>query len=259
MDGTVRLDELINAIKSRHPDGDPLGQLADAVVLGEQLGEVADHLIGHFVDRARHSGASWTEIGRSMGVTKQAAQKRFVPKETSLAEDLRSYGRFTERTRAVIVAAQTGAREAGARHIEPEHLVLGLLSEPDCLAVKAMDKLGAPPGTVREAMETLTSARPGEGSGDGPGDDSPAGAEPGAGGPPFSPQSRKALELTLREALRLGHNYVGTEHVLLGVLSLGEGPAAHPVATVLEGLGVTKEAAEREIREALAAILRDRG
>ncbi|MEV0147864.1 MULTISPECIES: Clp protease N-terminal domain-containing protein [unclassified Nonomuraea] len=251
MDGTVRLDELINAIKSRHPDGDPLGQLADAVVLGEQLGEVADHLIGHFVDRARHSGASWTEIGRSMGVTKQAAQKRFVPKEASLAEDLRSYGRFTERTRAVIVAAQTVAREAGAGHIEPEHLVLGLLSEPGCLAVKAMDKLGAPPGTVREAMEAFASNRPG--------DDSAAGAEPGAGGPPFSPQSRKALELTLREALRLGHNYVGTEHVLLGVLSLDDGPAAHPVATVLEGLGVTKEAAEREIREALAGILRDRG
>ncbi|NUW39976.1 ATP-dependent Clp protease ATP-binding subunit [Nonomuraea rhodomycinica] len=261
MDQIVRLGELINAIKSRHPDGDPLGQLSDAVVLGEQLGEVADHLIGHFVDQARHAGASWTDIGRSMGVTKQAAQKRFVPKETSLAEDLRSYGRFTERTRAVIVAAQGLAQESGAGHIEPEHLVLGLLSEPQCLAVQAMDALGAPADTVRQAMEAFTPA--GQASGDASATAPPAPpagseGEAAAGGPPFSAQSRKALELTLREALHLGHNYVGTEHVLLGVLSLGEGPAAHPVVTVLEGLGVTKEAAEREIKERLARILRDR-
>ncbi|GAA2280049.1 Clp protease N-terminal domain-containing protein [Nonomuraea roseoviolacea subsp. roseoviolacea] len=260
MDQIVRLGELITAIKSRHPDGDPLRQLTDAVVLGEQLGEVADHLIGHFVDQARHAGASWTDIGRSMGVTKQAAQKRFVPKETSLAEDLRSYGRFTERTRAVIVAAQALARDGGAGHIEPQHLVLGLLSEPQCLAVRAMDALGASPDTVRQAMEALTS------SGEAHGDASAAPTPPAdseeaagaAGGPPFSALSRKALELTLREALHLGHNYVGTEHVLLGVLSLGEAPGAHPVVTVLEGLGVTKEAAEREIKELLAAILRDR-
>src|ERR687889_2256750 len=76
--GAVRLDDLIQAITRVHFD--PLEQLTDAVLAGEHLGEVADHLIGHFVDQARRSGASWTEIGRSMGVTKQAAQKRFVPK-----------------------------------------------------------------------------------------------------------------------------------------------------------------------------------
>ncbi|MDT5258959.1 MAG: hypothetical protein QOD10_4039, partial [Mycobacterium sp.] len=66
----VRLDELINAIKQVHTDA--LDQLADAVLAAEHLGEVADHLIGHFVDQARRSGASWTDIGKSMGVTKQA-------------------------------------------------------------------------------------------------------------------------------------------------------------------------------------------
>src|SRR3954452_2251374 len=74
----VRLDDLIDGIKKVHPDA--LDQLANAVLAADHLGEVADHLIGHFVDQARRSGASWTEIGRSMGVTKQAAQKRFVPK-----------------------------------------------------------------------------------------------------------------------------------------------------------------------------------
>ena len=74
----VRLDDLIDVIKRVHDE--PLEQLTDAMLAGEALGEVADHLIGHFVDQARRSGASWTEIGQCMGVTKQAAQKRFVPK-----------------------------------------------------------------------------------------------------------------------------------------------------------------------------------
>ena len=73
----VRLDDLINAITSVHSDA--LEQLQDAVLAAEHLDEVADHLIGHFVDQARRSGASWTDIGKRMGVTKQAAQKRFVP------------------------------------------------------------------------------------------------------------------------------------------------------------------------------------
>ena len=74
----VRLDDLIAAIKTVHDE--PLDQLTDAMLAADALGEVADHLIGHFVDQARRSGASWTQIGKCMGVTKQAAQKRFVPK-----------------------------------------------------------------------------------------------------------------------------------------------------------------------------------
>jgi hypothetical protein len=72
----LRLDDLISAITAAHSA--PLDQLSEAVNAGDYLGDVADHLIGHFVDQARRSGASWTEIGRSMGVTKQAAQQRSV-------------------------------------------------------------------------------------------------------------------------------------------------------------------------------------
>ncbi|MEU4224642.1 Clp protease N-terminal domain-containing protein [Nonomuraea sp. NPDC026600] len=238
MDQTVRLDDLINAIKSRHRDDDPLGQLSDAVTLGEHLGEVADHLIGHFVDRARHSGASWTEIGRSMGVTKQAVQKRFVAKEGGVAEDLLSYGRYTKRAQTVIVESEKAAKSAGSAYIEPEHLVLGLLREPEALAAKAMVTLGAPLDRVEEVMKALLK---------------PASAT-APDKPPFAPQTTKALELTLREALRLGHNFIGTEHLLLGVLSLGGGPA--PAA--LDGLGVTTEGAEREIKRLLAELLLER-
>src|SRR3954468_2246075 len=102
---SVRLDDLIEAIKKVHPDA--LDQLSDAVLAADHLGEVADHLIGHFVDQARRSGASWTDIGRSMGVTKQAAQKRFVPK--GAGEPDQGFTRFTTRARAVVVAAQEQA------------------------------------------------------------------------------------------------------------------------------------------------------
>src|ERR1700710_2739573 len=78
MTNPVRLDDMIDAIKQAHTDA--LEQLSDAVLAADHLGDVADHLIGHFVDQAGRSGASWTDIGRSMGLTKQAAQKRFVPK-----------------------------------------------------------------------------------------------------------------------------------------------------------------------------------
>src|ERR687890_237433 len=84
----IRLDDLIATIKKVHSD--PLEQLTDAVLAANHLGDVADHLIGHFVDQARRSGASWTQIGQSMGVTKQAAQKRFVAKPS--APDLEAEG-----------------------------------------------------------------------------------------------------------------------------------------------------------------------
>src|SRR5690606_16814212 len=153
MEHTVRLDDLIQAVRSRHPEGDPLAELSDAVTLAEHLGEVADHLIGHFVDRARHAGASWTDIGRSMGVSKQAAQKRFVPKESTLADELSTYTRYTSRARVTVVKSQEEARRLGHGHIEPGHLVLGLLHEPEALAAQTMVALGASLAEVRQAVE----------------------------------------------------------------------------------------------------------
>src|ERR671919_1439407 len=108
---SVRLDDLIAAIKKVHTDA--LDQLQDAVIAADHLGEVADHLIGHFVDQARRSGASWTDIGRSMGVTRQAAQKRFVAKgEAPDLDPSQGFSRFTERARNVVIAAQNEAHTA---------------------------------------------------------------------------------------------------------------------------------------------------
>src|SRR5690349_5261645 len=121
---SVRLDDLIAAIKKVHAE--PLEQLEDAVIAADHLGEVADHLIGHFVDQARRSGASWTDIGKSMGVTRQAAQKRFVPKEGGDAGANQDFSRFTPRARNVVMAAHNEAVAAHNAEGRPEHLVLGL-------------------------------------------------------------------------------------------------------------------------------------
>lgn len=132
---SVRLDDLIEAIKKSNTDA--LEQLSGAVIAADHLGDVADHLIGHFVDQARRSGASWTDIGRSMGVTRQAAQKRFVPKKGDGASDLdpsQGFGRFTQRARNVVMAAHNEAQAARHAEIVPAHLVLGLLAEPESIA-----------------------------------------------------------------------------------------------------------------------------
>ena len=232
MTNPVRLDDLIEAIKKVHSD--VLEQLSDAVIAADHLGDVGDHLIGHFVDQARRSGASWTDIGRSMGVTKQAAQKRFVPKGPGEPLDLdpsQGFSRFTERARNVVVAAQNEARAAGNEEISPEHLVLGLLNDPEALAAGAIVAQGVPLETIRR---TVTATLP------------PA-ADQVPELIPFDPQARKALELTFREALRMGHNYIGTEHVLLALLELEDGTG------VVASLGIDKATAEANITAAVAA------
>ena len=238
----IKLDDLINAIKSNN-DKDALAQLTDAVYVGQHLGEVADHLIGHFVDQARRSGASWTEIGASMGVTKQAAQKRFVPKvdpggDPSGAIE-RVYGRYTDRARHVVVEAQKAAADHASPEIDTVHIVLGLLTEPAALAAGAILAQGVQLDAVREAAEARL----------------PEPVDPAPNVVPFSSAAKKTLELTMREGLRLGHNYIGTEHMLLALLEQGEGTGFE----VLDGLGVKKDKAEAKILEVLAEILAARG
>jgi hypothetical protein len=229
----IRLDDLIEAIKKAHPEA--LDQLSDAVIAADHLGDVADHLIGHFVDQARRSGASWTEIGKSMGVTRQAAQKRFVPKDPGEMSDLdprQGFSRFTDRAKNVVMASQEEARAAGNDEIGPVHLTLALLTEPDALAAKALVAQGSSLDSIREHLtETLPPA---------------VGEVPDL--IPYDAGAKKVLELTYREALRLGHNYIGTEHILLSVLETEGGSGT------LAGLGVDKAAVEAHITEALEAV-----
>lgn len=221
----IRLDDLITAIKKVHAE--PLDQLTDAMLAAEHLGDIADHLIGHFVDQARRSGASWTDIGTSMGVTKQAAQKRFVPKEM---DPDNGFSRFTPRARNVVVAAQEAARAHKSPEITAAHLTLGLIAEPASLAVALLAEQGIGIEAVREVATT------------------PAGDTEPPALIPFDSAAKKVLELTFREALRLGHNYIGTEHILLALME------AEGADGALHRLGLDKARTETDLAEMLHSI-----
>jgi len=230
----VRLDELIAAIKTVHAD--PLEQLTDAVLAAQTLSETADHLIGHFVDQARRSGASWTQIGDAMGVSKQAVQKRFVPKDPATPNDLdpnQGFARYTARARNVVVSSQNEARTAKNAEITPAHLVLGLLAEPQSLAIVAIKARGVSEDAVRAAATAALAP----------------GVENNPELVPFDGEAKKVLELTFREALRLGHNYIGTEHMLLALLEVENG------AGVLSGLGLQKDDIEADIQALLQKFI----
>ena len=174
---TIRLDDLIDGIRGTYPD-EPLEQLSAAVLTAEHLGELSDHLIGHFVDQARHSGASWTEIGGALGVTKQAAQQRFVGRPSG-KDEANTFARFTAKARESVMQAQEEARAGRSPLLRPEHLLLGLLGVPGCLAVRVLHQSGVDAAAVRVAAAT-TLPEP-------PADSEPPRADPvlgrGQGGP----------------------------------------------------------------------------
>ena len=229
----VRLDDLIAVVHATHPDGDALTHLSDAVLVAEQLTDNADHLVGHFVDQARRAGASWTEIGSSMGVSKQAAQKRFVPRSSLEVPELGNWSRFTDRARRALASAQRLAGAARFEEVQPGHILLGLLADPEGVAGRVLaaqaplDRIGA---AVTTTLGTGTHDHQGETV-------------------RFSPDARRVLAITLREALRLGHNYVGTEHILLALLQ-DEGP----LLAALTGAGVTRERTEELTLQTLEEI-----
>jgi Clp amino terminal domain, pathogenicity island component len=225
----IGLDELVVHVRERRPAGAPLQQLSDAVQTAGRLAELADQLIEHFVDEARRAGASWTEIGRYIGVSKQAAHKRFVPGDSDdldiLAADRLS--RFTPRARNAVRQARSEAEDHGDDFVTNEHVILGLLSEPDGLAAKAIVAAGVSSDQLRAT--TLEALGPGQGS--------------ATGRVPFGPSAKKTLQLALREALHLGHNYIGTEHLLLALLRND----AVPAASLLREQGVTRAHVEQQL------------
>ena len=120
------------------------------------------------------------------------------------------FERFTDRARRVVVLAQEEARMLNHNYIGTEHLLLGLIHEGEGIAAKALESMGVTLSAVREQVQDII----------GPGQQAPSGHIP------FTPRAKKVLELSLREALQLGHNYIGTEHILLGLIRAGEGVAS---------------------------------
>lgn len=227
----MTLDDLVAQVKDRRPEGTALDHLGEASAVADHLGELSDHLLGHFVDQARRSGASWTLIGQSMGVTKQAVQKRFVAGDISM-------DRFTNRATVVVLKAQNDARNRGHHEVTSLHLALGLLSEWEGLAGCAIESAGVTKEALTHAAEAVL----------------PTPGEPSMHHVHQSTGLKKVLKLAEREALRLGHDYVGTEHLLLGLLEARE----EPTFPLLTGLGVSKAAVEAWTLHALDELRRTR-
>ena len=149
------------------------------------------------------------------------------------------FERFTDRARRTVVLAQHEARELGHNYIGTEHILLGLVHEGAGVAVGALKSLDISLETVRQQVEEMI----------GRGQDEPSGHIP------FTPRAKKVLELSLRESQQLGHRYIGTEHILLGLIREGEGVAAQ----VLAGLGADLDRVRAQVLRILADHAREAG
>jgi len=141
------------------------------------------------------------------------------------------FERFTERARKVVVKAQDEARFLKQNYIGTEHILLGLIDEKEGIAAKVFDELNIDFEDIREAIKDVVTE----------------GTSESYEHIPFTPRAKKVLELSLREALQMGHNYIGTEHILLGLLREGEGVAAR----VLNSLGITLDNVKEKVKELL--------
>jgi ATP-dependent Clp protease ATP-binding subunit ClpA len=218
------LQELIEIVRQDSSSDQPLDQLVAAAAAAAQLEETTDALLGHFVDRCRRDGRSWTEISAALGVSKQAVHKRFAPALAAhivAATPGPTFERFTDRARHVMAEARQAATDSGDGSVRPEHILLALFSEPAGVAARALAAMGVSKESVATAIRARgkTAVATAE-AGDSTADD-------GAGGsvPAFSGPAKRVLRDALAVALEFGHNYIGTEHLLLGLYRNAESAA----------------------------------
>ena len=145
------------------------------------------------------------------------------------------FERFTDRARRVLVLAQEEARLLTHPYIGTEHILLGLIAEKDGIAAQALEHYGITLEVVRSVVEETIEFQPSAPS----------------GSPPFTPRAKKVLELSLRESMALGHNYIGTEHMLLGLIREGEGVGATAILSLDVDLA--------ELREKVIALIAEGG
>jgi len=143
------------------------------------------------------------------------------------------FERFTDRARRVVVLAQDEARTLGHNYIAPEHILLGIVHEGEGVAARTLESLGISPETVRQQVEEVIIR----------------GKRAPSGHIPFTPPAKKVLELSLKESLHLGHQYIGTEHILLGLIRQGDGLAAQVLTRLGAGLDRTRDEVSRVLEE----------
>jgi ATP-dependent Clp protease ATP-binding subunit ClpA len=285
------LQELIEIVREDSSSDRSLDQLVAAAAAAAQLEETTDALLEHFVDRCRRDGRSWTEISAALGVTKQAVHKRFasaIATQIAAATPAPTFERFTDRARHVMAESSRAAISLGDDFVGTEHVLLALFIEPEGIAGRALAAMDVSQQAVRAAIlaagdrtpgtepsapagpsaPALPSAPAGDAAGAAPGATStPAAGATAAGAtaagataagtpaaetrPPFSGPAKRALRDALAVALEFGHNYIGTEHILLSLYRNGDSLAAQ----ILTQAG----ALESTARAHVTAMLRGHG
>ena len=218
------LERYIEEVEAR-PGHSALDRVGHAATVAQTLSEVADQLVDHFVQAARGAGHSWSEIGEALGVSKQAAQQRFV----SPSDDVLP---FTDRARQVLSVAQAQATDLGHGYLGTEHLLLAMLVEDGSIAGKALTSAGIDYGDVKARVVEAVGAA-------------------GASGRGMTPRARGLLKRSFREAKADGRNEIAPEHMLQALIHDERSLATQ----ILQELGAPPD----ELREAIQRLLEHHG
>jgi hypothetical protein len=224
--------ESLRELLTSSTEPDPLARVAGAAQLAVDLQVSADQLVDGVVAEARQAAYSWAQIGGALGVTRQAAQQRFVTRtEPRRAADVAGCGdRF-------LAAAAAEARQLGSNYVGTEHMLLALLDAGDEIAAHALTALGITANAVRDRIREIVGAR--------------APREWEALG--VRPNVKRTLELAQREARRSGHSQIGSQHVLLALLRVDQALAVE----ILAGLGADPPRVRGQLAEMLGVTVRE--
>jgi len=212
----VMLDVLIDEVRAGFENAPALDRLTRAVDVSGQLAELGETLVGFYVDEARRSGVTWSEIGERLGVSRQAVQKRFIP--SARANDRAGFwDQASAELRAVVEAARAQARARRKTYLGTEHLLLGIIEQQQDHASRALAACGADTTLLRGAID----GRIGTVSDDPLPDETP-----------FTQLALNSLQHAHREALRANASSIDTIHLALGLITVGKG-VAHDVLVTL--------------------------
>jgi hypothetical protein len=226
----LTLQDAIHWVDHTTQADDPLMRLQTASALVHDLAEIGDASLGYFVDQARHAGCSWSEIGDALGVSKQAAQQKHTVR-LSFGPNAPTLEHLTPRARNVLSEAEEIARGWGHAYVGTEHLLLALYHEPKGIGAQLLVGAGLPQRKAQSAVVARVQRGTARTDGD----------------VTFTPRALAAFSCALSSALAMNHNYIGTEHLLLG-LAQGDGVAAQ----VLRDGGLTEKGLTQKLEKKLA-------
>ncbi len=222
----IKFEDLVATVRSLAESDDALDELTEAVIVAGQLSELSDELVDHFVNSARQAGASWNDIGEAMGVTRQAAQKRFVGRPPRGGGLGAFFTRFGDGARSTVRGAVAIAHNTGADHVGSEHLVAALVADDNGVVAEAVREIGGDLDVIRASA----------GGGAVP-------SKPVRGHLPFAREAKKVLELSLRETIRSGSRSIGEEHIALAIMR----NTGSPGEKAFQAGGITYSAMQQQL------------